>query len=98
MSPDPAPSLPPRWNAFLDEVDGQLDTSVALHCLGGFVLAAVHGLPRPTGDVDYIAAIPFDALAELEAIGGQGSALARKHGLCFQYVTVADVPEDYAAA
>ncbi|HEV2961041.1 MAG TPA: DUF6036 family nucleotidyltransferase [Candidatus Angelobacter sp.] len=96
MSPDAAKSLPPRWLAFLREVDKQLNAPVELHCLGGFVLAAVYGLPRPTADVDYIAAIPSDTLPDLERIAGRGSALAEKQGLYFQYVTVADVPEGYA--
>jgi hypothetical protein len=96
MSLDPAQSLPPRWAVFLRKVDEQLNALVELHCLGGFVLAAVYGLPRPTADVDYIAAIPSDALTDLERIAGRGSALAKKQGLYFQYVTVADVPEDYA--
>jgi hypothetical protein len=77
MSPDPVQALPPHWKAFLKEVDGRLDTPVELHCLGGFVLATAHGLPRPTGDVDYIAAIPSDTLADLERIAGLGSALAK---------------------
>ncbi len=96
MSLDHAQILPARWNAFLSEVDGLLGTSVELHCLGGFVLAALYGLPRPTGDVDYIAAMPSSSITELETIAGQGSALSRKHGLYLQYVTVADVPENYA--
>jgi hypothetical protein len=80
----------------LREVDGLLKTSVELHCLGGFVLAALYGLPRPTGDVDYIAAIPSNSVIDLNSIAGQGSALAKKYGLYFQHVTVADVPEGYA--
>jgi hypothetical protein len=60
-----------------------------------FVLAAVHGLPRPTADVDYIAAIPSDSLEELERIAGRQSTLAKQQGLYLQYVTIADVPEDY---
>ena len=96
MSLDHAQVLPARWNAFLSEVDGLLGTSVELHCLGGFVLAALYGLLRPTGDVDYIAAIPSNIVADLDRIAGQGSALAKKHGLYFQHVTVADVPEAYA--
>ena len=96
MSIDSAQAVPPRWEKFLAEVDEDLHSPVELHCLGGFVLAAIFGLPRPTGDVDYIAAIPSVALADLERIAGRDSVLAQKHGLYFQYVTVADVPEDYA--
>ena len=96
MSPDHPQVLPARWNSFLSDVDSLLRSSVELHCLGGFVLAALYGLPRPTGDVDYIAAIPSSSINELASIAGQGSALNRKHGLFLQHVTVADVPEDYA--
>ncbi|MGH9583925.1 MAG: DUF6036 family nucleotidyltransferase [Bryobacteraceae bacterium] len=77
-------------------MDFRLEASIELHCLGGFVLAAVYGLPRPTGDVDYIAAIPSDAASDLERIAGRGSALAEIHGLYFQHVMIADVPERYA--
>jgi hypothetical protein len=80
---------------FLKEIDLLLPAPVELHCLGGFVLAAAYGLPRPTGDLDYIAIRPLDNATHLESIAGRESSLARKHGLCFQYVTVADVPEDY---
>ena len=96
MSLDSAQDVPLHWNRFLAEVDERLHSPVELHCLGGFVLAAVFGLPRPTGDVDYIAAIPSAALADLERIAGRGSVVAQKHGLYLQYVTVADVPENYA--
>jgi len=96
MLPNASPFLPPRWLAFLSEVDQLLHNPVELHCLGGFVLAVLYGLPRPTGDVDYIAAVPSDSIIDLEQIAGRGSALSKKHGLYFQYVTVADVPEDYA--
>jgi len=58
MSPDPRHVLPSRWSAFLAEVDQHLETAVELHCLGGFVLAALYGLPRPTGDVDYTRPYP----------------------------------------
>ena len=88
--------LPTRWTAILQDVDRLLRSAVELHCLGGFVLSALYDLPRPTGDVDYIAAMPSEAVTELESIAGQGSALHKQHGLYFQYVTVADVPEDYA--
>lgn len=96
MSPNLSRSLLMRWDAFLKEVNQLLPSRVQVHCLGGFVLAAAYGLPRPTADVDYIAAIPMDSLPGLERIAGRDSALAQKHGFYFQQVTVADVPEDYA--
>lgn len=95
MSPDSASGLPQQWNAFLQEMDSQLCASIELHCLGGFVLAAVYGLPRPTGDVDCIAAIPLEAGFQLTRIAARGSALAQRHSLYFQHVTIADVPQNY---
>jgi hypothetical protein len=95
MSPELNSILPFRWAAFLKDVDQRLISPIELHCLGGFVLAAAYGLPRPTGDVDYIAAIPRDTAADLEEIAGRDSALAKKYGLHFQHVTVAEVPDDY---
>jgi len=86
---------PARWATFLADVDRSLAAPVELHCLGGFVLAAAFGLPRPTADVDYIRAEPHASVMELESIAGRGSPIARRHGLYLQHVTVADVPEDY---
>jgi hypothetical protein len=91
MSPDTEHVLPSKWKGFLREIDQLLGDAVEMHCLGGFVLSALYDLPRPTGDVDYIAAMPSSSITELESIAGQGSALSRKHGLYLQYVTVADV-------
>lgn len=50
------PPLP--WSAFLDELDQAISEPIELHCVGGFVVSLLYGLPRPTGDVDYVAAIP----------------------------------------
>ena len=97
MSPDEVREPPAPWKAFLHDVDQLLGSAVELHCLGGFVLSASYNLPRPTADVDYIAAMPSSATTELEAIAGRGSALHKKHGLYLQHVTIADVPEDFAA-
>ena len=89
------PVLSGRWRTFLQEADAQLPAPVELHCFGGFVLAVCHGLPRPTGDVDYITATPHAGAASIEALAGEESELAKKHRLHFQRVTIADVPEDY---
>ena len=91
------PVLSERWKVFLTEVDAHLPAPVELHCLGGFVLAVCYELPRPTGDVDYIAAIPQSGSENIQAQAGRHSDLARKHGLHFQHVTIADVPENYEA-
>ena len=97
MSPDALRNPPAHWKAFLQDVDQLLQSAVELHCLGGFVLSVLYDLPRPTADVDYIAATPSSAIAELETIAGRGSALHKKHGMYLQHVTIADVPEDFAA-
>ena len=97
MSLNEAPNPSAPWKAFLQDVDQLLQTAVELHCLGGFVLSVLYDLPRPTADVDYIAAMPSTAIVELEAIAGRDSALHKKHGLYLQHVTIADVPEDFEA-
>lgn len=89
----PEPRSP--WREFLSEVDRLLPGPVELHCLGGFVTAVQYRLDRPTNDVDYVEIIPRDALQVLQQIAGPGSNLAEKHGLHFQHVTVASLPESY---
>jgi len=49
-------SLPKPWPDFLREVDAGLSRILTLHCLGGFVLTALYGIPRYTGDLDYVEA------------------------------------------
>jgi hypothetical protein len=85
------------WISFLREVDRALNRPVVTHCLGGFVLAVLWGLPRPTGDVDFIEVEPPDAGSELLAIAGEGSELADRYKLQFHRVTVAEFPEGYAS-
>ena len=97
MSLDALRNPPAHWKAFLQDVDQLLQSAVELRCLGGFVLSVLYDLPRPTADVDYISAMPSSAIAELETIAGRGSALHKKHGMYLQHVTIADVPEDFAA-
>jgi len=93
----PDPALPPPWPEFLADVDRSLPAAVELHCVGGFVLAAVYGIPRTTNDLDYISADPSQARQDLERIAGRNSDLARKHKLFLQMVGVADYPENYAS-
>ena len=92
--PGQSDALGPQWGKFLEEVDAGLPETVVLHCLGGFV-AAHYGLPRPTGDLDYIEIAPSSAHVALSRLAGEGSELSRKHGLCFQYVVGASIPESY---
>lgn len=88
-------ALPMPWSSFLDELDEALSEPVALHCIGGFVVSLLYGLPRPTGDVDYIAAIPRYRQEELEKLAGRGSKLEAKYKVHLQHVTVATLSENY---
>lgn len=87
--------LPSPWGDFLDELDNALSEPVEIHCIGGFVISLLYGLPRPTGDVDYVTAIPHYRIEELEKLAGCGSALASKYKVYLQHVTVATIPENY---
>ena len=89
------PELPVPWAAFLAELDRALAAPVELHCVGGFVLAVLYALPRPTADVDYVSTVPSHQAEQVQRLGGPESALARKYGVHLQHVTVATVPEAY---
>ncbi len=85
------------WKAFLRDVDRALERRVEVHCLGGFVLAVLWGLPRPTGDVDFVEIKPTEAGEGLLRIAGEGSEIARRHSVHFHRVTIAEYPEGYAS-
>lgn len=85
-------SLPKPWPDFLKTIDSELSQTVHLHCLRGFVLAALYRIPRYTGDLDYIEVIPHEATDEIETIAGRESALASKYKLFLQSVGIADLP------
>lgn len=88
------PPLP--WLPFLSEVDESLSKPIELHCLRGFILTALYGVPRSTGDLDYITAVPRNASAEVERLAGPDSKLARKYKVCIHRAGgVTDVPENY---
>src|SRR5437667_9205958 len=89
--------IPDPWLGFLRDVDRTLSQPAEVHCLGGFVLAVLWGLPRPTGDIDFIEVEPSSAGEELLRIAGASSEISRMHNLHFQRVTVADYPEAYAS-
>jgi hypothetical protein len=89
--------IPAPWSAFLRDVDRSLEKPVEVHCLGGFVLAVAWGLPRPTGDVDFVEIKPSEAGEGLLRIAGEGSDLARRYSIHFHRVTVAEYPEGYAS-
>jgi hypothetical protein len=91
----PAEQLHEPWRSFLHDIDAQLAGRTEIHCLGGFVVAEYYGLGRPTSDVDIIQVRGASDVADLQRIGGKGSALAKKHRIYIDIVTVADVPERY---
>ncbi|HKW75988.1 MAG TPA: hypothetical protein VJN64_10735 [Terriglobales bacterium] len=68
---------------------------VAFHCLGGFVIAQLYQLLRPTVDVDTLVIAPNEEAARLLAKAGKTSELHRKYKVYLDLVTVANVPEDY---
>jgi hypothetical protein len=89
-------SIPKPWDAFLTELDAALSESVELHCIGGFVVALLHGINRPTADVDVLEIRPRAVKATLHCLAGRHSALHRKHGVYLQEVTVLGAyPDDY---
>ncbi len=91
----PELDLPRHWRDFLEAVDTQLEAPVTLHCIGGFVVETVYGVPRRTGDLDYMSIDPYGAFQTLEEIAGRHSELAQKHNLYLQMVgAVGDYPDD----
>jgi hypothetical protein len=90
------PELPAPWPAFLSKLDKGLSRPVVFHCLGGFVLTVVYGLPRVTGDLDYVTLVPSDAFGEVERLAGRGSKLAHRYKVCVQRAGgVIDLPDNY---
>ena len=89
------PNLPSRWLKFLSEVDSRLPGQVKIHCVGGFVITLLYGLTRTTADIDYIEISPANATQVLQDIAGPGSEVHKRHGLYFQHVGVASIPESY---
>lgn len=80
--------------SFLKGIDAELKTDAEIHCLGGFAIESRFGLPRATGDVDFIEVGGAEA-KDLLAIAGAGTKLAKKHKLYLDFVTVGFYPEDY---
>ena len=83
------------WNAFLTEIDRRITRPVSLHCIGGFTIAMLHDLPRPTLDVDCMDVTPAEQIGPLQSLAGPGSDLHKKHGVYLQHVGIVTVPENY---
>ncbi|MEX2261201.1 MAG: DUF6036 family nucleotidyltransferase [Bryobacteraceae bacterium] len=86
---------PEPWHSFFLEIDKTLDCPVTLHCIGGFAIAMLYGLPRPTVDVDCLSVTPVEETARLQSLAGEGSALHKKYGVYVQHVGIVTVPENY---
>lgn len=91
----PPSDITEPWRAFLTRLDEACQSTVELHCLGGFVVTQCYGLPRATADVDVLLVRPRNLSQELLGLAGRGSALHRQHGVYLDLVTIAAVPEDY---
>ncbi len=89
--------IPEPWLSFLRDVDRALGRRIEVHCLGGFVLGVVWGLPRPTGDVDIVEVEPSGAAEELLDLAGEGADLSKRYRLQFHKVTIAEYPDSYAS-
>lgn len=95
--------IPRPWGPFLRDIDDVLAAPrgdgppLALHCVGGFVVAMCYDLARSTADLDVFEGVPPAALQTLVAWAGKGTALARKHGVYIDAGSrVATLPESYA--
>jgi hypothetical protein len=88
---------PEPWNAFLADIDRALDRRVIVDCIGGFAIAMLYDLPRPTVDIDYLSVIPVEETAPLQSLAGEGTALHQKYGVYLQHVGIVTVPENYTA-
>src|SRR4051812_46324888 len=87
--------LPEPWKSFLTGVDAQLSEQTNLHCFGSFVVTVLHGLKRPTADVDLISAGSKSATQRVLEVGGKESELAKQHKCYLDLVGVGDWPIDY---
>jgi hypothetical protein len=86
---------PEPWHSFFLDIDQAFDQPIALQCIGGFAIAMLYGLPRPTVDVDFLSVVPAYEIGRLNALAGIGSALHKKHGVYVQHVGIVTVPENY---
>src|SRR5260370_15419819 len=81
--------------SFLADIDGSLTKRVEFECIGGFVVTALYGLPRPTADVDVLSIVPASQRAFILELAGRGSPLHKKYRVHIGCVTVAGIPQDY---
>jgi hypothetical protein len=82
------------WQSFLADIDSQVDGTVDLHCLGGFVVADRYDVSRTTADLDVLHTVNHMSQA-LIALAGRGTRLHKRHNVYLDVVAVAVVPENY---
>jgi len=88
--------IPEPWCSFLKELDATLTDELCFHCIGGFVVTLLYGLPRTTSDIDVLAVMARDErFRKLLELGGEASELHAKHGVALHCVTIATVPDSY---
>ncbi len=91
----PRSLAPEPWRSFFSAIDAALSESVELHCIGGFAMAVLYGLDRPTADVDVL---PIGSSATNQffiELAGAGSPLHKQYKIHLQVVGVAPVPFNY---
>ena len=91
----PRETIPEPWRSFLDELDRIATSTVRLDCIGGFVVTVLHGLKRPTADVDVLEIAPRAAAEAFSAVALLGGRLFQKYGVYLDRVTVAQAPYEY---
>jgi hypothetical protein len=63
----------------LSEIDAAVKERVGFECIGGFIVTALYGLPRPTADVDVLSIAPGSQRAFVLGLAGKGSPLHKKY-------------------
>jgi hypothetical protein len=62
---------PEPWHSFFRDIDKIFEEPIALQCIGGFAMATLYGLPRPTVDVDFLSLVPAGEIGRLDALAGR---------------------------
>jgi hypothetical protein len=91
----PREAIPEPWQSFLHELDQLATSTVRLDCIGGFVITILHGLNRPTADVDVLEIAPRSAADAFSRVAMLGGPLFKKYGVYLDQVTVAQPPYEY---
>lgn len=91
----PHEPIPEPWFSFLRGLDELADTTVAHHCIGGFVVIMLYGLSRTTGDLDVLEVCPKSAGNAFAKVATRGGELHKKYRVYLDQVGVAQPPYDY---